>query len=141
MRKLPILTKLFFKYLREMDIVPEILEKGSDMYVFEYKRMDLYICTDVDDDEIYLAGKWRMRGMPEDKVFNFKQAKKCLPEECRGFDVEYLEYGDCCISRRWNFNADTFSMPQAKLVLDEMFAAMVGLIKAVRMAEHEFGYY
>lgn len=137
------LVKQFFRYLKDSGIKIETVDASYGVYAFEYRSVDLYVYTDMGDDAITLAYKYLMRGMPSDKEFNFNQMLKILPDSYKDYDIELLSYGDCLMSRQWQFDItqDIKLETLFKKMLDDMFCATIGLYNAIRRTEKKYGYY
>lgn len=137
------LVKQFFRYLKDSGIKIETVDASYGVYAFEYRSVYLYVYTDMGDDVITLAYKYLMRGMPSDKEFNFNQMLKILPDSYKDYDIELLSYGDCLMSRQWQFDItqDIKLETLFKKMLDDMFCAMIGLYNAIRRTENKYGYY
>lgn len=137
------LVKQFFLYLKDSGMKIETVDASYGVYVFEYRSVDLYVFTDMDDDVITLYFKYLMRGMPSDREFNFNQMLKILPDGYEDYDIELLPYGDCYMSRQWRFGIDNNAALDVlfKKMLEEMFSAVVGLISAIRRTEKKYDYY
>lgn len=137
------LVKQFFRYLKDSGMKIETVDASYGVYAFEYRGVELYVFTDMADDVITLAFKYLMRGMPSDKEFNFNRMLEILPDDYKGYQIELLPYGDCCMSRGWQLDVedDSASGVLFKKMLEEMFSAVVGLISAIRRTEKKYDYY
>lgn len=137
------LVKQFFRYLKDSGMKIETVDASYGVYAFEYKGVELYVFTDMCDDVITLAFKYLMRGMPSDKEFNFNRMLEILPDDYKGYQIELLPYGDCCMSRGWQFDVEDNDASGVlfKKMLEEMFSAVAGLIIAIRRTEKKYDYY
>ncbi|MBS5526623.1 MAG: hypothetical protein KHX42_00485 [Prevotella sp.] len=137
------LVKQFFRYLKDSGMKIETVDASYGVYAFEYRGVELYVFTDMGDDVITLAFKYLIRGMPSDKEFNFNRMLEILPDDYKGYQIELLPYGDCCMSWGWQLDVedDSASGVLFKKMLEEMFSAVVGLISAIRRTEKKYDYY
>lgn len=137
------LVKQFFRYLNDSGMKIETVDASYGVYAFEYRGVELYVFTDMGDDVITLAFKYLMRGMPSDKEFNFNRMLEILPDDYKGYQIELLPYGECCMSRGWQLDVedDAASGVLFKKMLEEMFSAVAGLIIAIRRTEKKYDYY
>lgn len=137
------LVKQFLRYLKDIGMKIETVDASYGVYAFEYRSVNLYVFTDMGDDVITLSFKYLMRGMLVEKVLNFFRMLEILPDDYKGYQIELLPYGDCCMSRCWQFDVedDVASGVLFKKMLEDMFSAVVGLISAIKRTEKKYCYY